>query len=422
MITTVCWAWVRQLGGTVRQSMNAVICLGAIPIIWAQMSGGMNDLATACLTLGALSVLAHKKIPPRMMGFGAACLLIGLGIKPTVLFVGFPVAILWIIRWRQNRVGIHFGPYGSVFLTLSLCLCSYWYLKNLVVWSNPLYPTDFWIGPWKLASGHPIISVIDAGRLSLHGFVTNLHLLFTERFWDMTGVNDALSFKASGFGTLTMVLGWAALSILIWKKPRTRTALVTLIVMFLITCAAVRSDSWMGRFFVFAAVGLVGCIPLASSFFSTQWQRGIWLSLVVLFTTIGWFDGVRALAPKRAWQYWSRQELGPIPNRYFWSSHGDQFPMIIKALDQLPDHAIVVIVKPDIKTLPITPASFFHGSELKRRLLYHAGPLTSQSIDQWKLDGASHMVIYDSPTRLKLHKLTESLELRHVEWGLYELP
>ena len=156
------YATARELGAGRAAALGAVLAFLLIPEVRLQASISMVDLAIAALFLATLPFLVRLWREPNARDFLALATAWGLflGTKYIALPFSAPLlaaaaAILWRHRreLRRSVASSGFATLGPAALAMGLIFATggFWYLRNLWVTGNPIYPLDTEIlGLWQL--------------------------------------------------------------------------------------------------------------------------------------------------------------------------------------------------------------------------------------------------------------------------------
>jgi hypothetical protein len=125
---------VREAGGRRSAALAAGLAFLLIPDVWDQASTAMVDLGLAAFLLASLPFARRGEVAACAAALGLA-----LGSKFVGLVLGVPFAVyaVLMVRRRPGSVGWRdLLAAGSIVLGTG----GFWYLRNLVVTGNPLYP------------------------------------------------------------------------------------------------------------------------------------------------------------------------------------------------------------------------------------------------------------------------------------------
>jgi hypothetical protein len=174
---------------------------------------------------------------------------LGIGVKPTFLYALPGLALMGGLLPRREGSGLESPRSVLVVAGGALLVGAFWYLRNWVVYHNPIYP----MGPGGMRS---LISGAILQRVgpSWGSLRDNLHCFLDVRIYDAQTAPDALCTNNFNWGPAGFALGSvAAVPILREDRLLRRIALglaVSAFVMFM----SVELDAWDSRFVVFLAV------------------------------------------------------------------------------------------------------------------------------------------------------------------------
>jgi len=139
--------WIYSMGGR-WSGRTAGICgmvvFAALPGVGAMAGVGAVDLGVCFFTLGAIALLARWIFAGEGRGSlisSAIMLGMAVGSKYSALAAAVVMAV-GVIAGAIRRGGISRGSAACVFSygAVSIALASPWYVRNLIVWGNPIYP------------------------------------------------------------------------------------------------------------------------------------------------------------------------------------------------------------------------------------------------------------------------------------------
>jgi hypothetical protein len=130
-------AAVREAGGGRAAALGAALAFLLVPEVWQQAPTAMVDLGMAACLLAALPFLYRLRRGGGALDLGAAALALGLGAgtKPVGLLLGVPFALLGARAAARQKA----APLALA-LALALAGGGFWYLRNLLLTGNPVYP------------------------------------------------------------------------------------------------------------------------------------------------------------------------------------------------------------------------------------------------------------------------------------------
>jgi hypothetical protein len=405
------WAWARQIGGSVRDAWLAVALSTAVPILWAQATSGLNDLAVAALLLAALAPLLRPRCSAANLALSAVALLIALGVKSTFIPLAPPTVVLLIFRAVKLK-----SPRRQqlarwiTLLLLALLLGGFWYARNAVAWHNPLYPSGLRLGSFHPLAGQPIIEQ-NAGHVSLAQLKMNLADLLWEKMWDRHDFVSGQTENGAGFGAPAAALGLAAAVGLAFLRPTARPAIAVLLATTLLLCACVHPDIFIGRFFMFLPLAAVVFIALISPRIAPGIPRALWAMMLAAAVTVAWADGLYHAAPAWVWH----SGIGGLKPK---DALPTQDAATLGAAAAVPAGEPLVL----LGSQAFAPA-LLHGPHLERVLIHHPGPVDALDVEAWRSRGVRWLMT-DPPgsDRVPTEKwLTTAGLIRRGE-RVYEIP
>lgn len=188
----------RRLGASI--AVAAIVALAAVlsrPFI-SHVNLAKDDLFVAAFFLACVYALVAKHQQSLFWASIRAGCAIGLMLatKYTAL-MALPLLLLLIdaprrVGWRWRHVAIS--------LLIAFVLAGPWYLRNLSLTDNPLFPIDVSIGGWRIFDG--MMSVIRSERLE---GLTGWWEVLTQGYYPMPVI-----------GMIALILGWIAA----WSRAR----------------------------------------------------------------------------------------------------------------------------------------------------------------------------------------------------------
>ena len=267
---------VRSLGVSRMVAAWAATAYATSPAVLLSAVGANNDIAVAgCFLFIVAMLLEWRDLSP---AYGPCmCILvcaagIGIGTKPYLVFMLPALLLLMPVCWPIMRRGRDAPRKASGSLVIGLmlagiALAAYWYIRNLCLFANPVYPADLRLfGRLIAGDGHG--SMWQQGVFSLGSLAGSATDLVTRRVFD-----DAGPCFTPDLGNMT---GWgwfvfcAALPAVIIELPR-RRQLVWCLLAFLaaaaLVLAFVATDPWNMRYLLWVpAVFAVGWAFLIEDF------------------------------------------------------------------------------------------------------------------------------------------------------------
>lgn len=257
------YAIARLLGLDRRWGVAAALVYGLTPAPLQHATSGKNDLPIAALFLFLVAALLDAKNdaghPRRRLLLIFLVLCLAIGIKPYVAFLapGLAVAAVWALRGKPWRAWAEAWAAGRarsswpalVLVAVALLLAGYWFLRNALVFGNPVYPAE------PRIAGRALFGSVGWERqqgvlFSLDALTQNLRLLFGRKIFDTSQFHFSLR-DMTGWGWFAFVCGWPTL---VWGA---------------LTSATVR---WLAGAFFLSLFSLLACVnPDAWNMRFAQW-------------------------------------------------------------------------------------------------------------------------------------------------------
>jgi len=238
------YAIAEGLGWGGRTGAIAALLFALNPAIHFQATSSMNDGAVAALVLAAASLIVSGASPLLVL----LPLALGAGIKPTFVYAVPGLALLAALVPRGEDPGRTSTLPVLALDVAAVLVGSSWYLRNWVVYGNPIYP----MGPGGMKS---LVTGATVQRLgpSLRALRENLTCLLDIRIYDQLRPPDALCTSTWSWGPAGFALGAVALVPVLREDRLFRRLAVSLGVSALCIFTLVELDSWYLRFAVFLA-------------------------------------------------------------------------------------------------------------------------------------------------------------------------
>ncbi len=127
-------ASVREAGGSRTAALGAGLAFLLVPEIWEQAATAMVDVGLAALLLASLPFARRVELPTCAAALGLA-----LGTKYVGLILAFPFAAFAAVM-AARRAGSVTAPRLAAVAAIVLATGGFWYLRNMVVTGNPIFP------------------------------------------------------------------------------------------------------------------------------------------------------------------------------------------------------------------------------------------------------------------------------------------
>lgn len=279
------------------------------PSLAIQATACKNDVAIAAVYLLMIAILldmmrngCRENFPLRhqiLILLMALCL--GIGTKPYMAFILPAPIIIGLVAVLRHRFfsdirGIFrfnnkYGIAVFIFLILSsVFLGSYWYVRNYIVFDNPVHPTDFRI------AGHLIFGTGDAvqfgpgqrGSASVESLWQNSKSLITDKIFDQHGVFDSSLSEMTGWGWFNFICGIPALVYALIFVGRLRLLIISFIISLLCLFAFISVDPWYMRFTLWFPIIFALSFAFLISNLSYKWLKAPLMILALSCTIINW--------------------------------------------------------------------------------------------------------------------------------------
>jgi hypothetical protein len=227
------------LGWSARTAGIAALLFILGPGLYFQATSCLNDGAVAALLAAALALIAAGAPLPLLL----LPLFLGAGVKPTALLAlpGILLTAALIPRAGSRTEGSKGIALGLAFAALLTGIS--WYVRNAVVFGNPVYP----MGPGGISSGLTGTTLQQAGP-SLRSLQENLTAFVDLRIYDALAAPDGNCTLGFNGGAAAFALGFPALIVLLRDEPLFRRVALGVAVSTVCILACVVLDSWNSRF------------------------------------------------------------------------------------------------------------------------------------------------------------------------------
>jgi len=216
------------------------------PLVIQQSTLAMSDVAFASLFFITLNFLSEKSLKHAWLGGCSGGIM--LGVKGTgILFACSIMSFIFAQSiFRRNRLS---KKKIAAFLIPLVLLGGFWYLKNLVLHGNPIFPVPVTCGKYTLFRGQKNLSVHDISERDIPEALASFsRWMRVWRSWqEFNFVKYAYYYKGGGFGPLFFIfflpnLIYALYSTLTDKN----TNFLILLIPFMLNFILFRS-SWYSR-------------------------------------------------------------------------------------------------------------------------------------------------------------------------------
>ncbi|HUR39325.1 MAG TPA: hypothetical protein VM222_07515 [Planctomycetota bacterium] len=217
------------------------------------MNPALHFMATSCINDGAITGLLVATVALIVAGVHPLLVLLpvamGAGVKPTFLYTLPGLALMAALLPRSEGVDPASRRTVLTVAAGALLVGAFWYLRNAVVYHNPIYP----MGPGgmrSLVSG-AILQRVGPSWASLRD---NLGCFLDIRVYDAQTAPDALCTNNFNWGPVGFALGAVAAIPALREDRLLRRVASGLAVSALGVFLSVELDPWCTRFVVFLAV------------------------------------------------------------------------------------------------------------------------------------------------------------------------
>jgi hypothetical protein len=243
--TSATYAIARELGwGAKTATVAAALFL---------MNPALHFMATSCINDGAVTGLLVAAVTLIVAGLHPLLVLLpvalGIGVKPTFLYALPGLALMCGLLPRREGSGPGFPRSVLAVAAAALLVGAFWYLRNWVVYHNPIYP----MGPGGMKSliSGAILQRVGPSWSSLRD---NFTCFLDIRVYDASSPPDALCTNNFNWGPGGFALGAVAAVPILREDRLLRRIALGLAVATLGMFMSVELDPWDSRFIVFLAV------------------------------------------------------------------------------------------------------------------------------------------------------------------------
>ncbi len=196
-------ATVREAGGSRGAGLAAALGFLLVPEVWQQARTAMVDVAVAGLFLSTLPWIVRLWRRPGVPDARALALAFGLfvGTKFVAVPLSAPLAAAALaLAWRHRAALVGSiratAVHGAAFAAIIVASGGFWYLRNLIVAGNPIYPLALNIGGLALLPG-----VVDASAMRSWDYHVPV-----SRVGDLVGTLLFAGMGFSGMGLAAVVV------------------------------------------------------------------------------------------------------------------------------------------------------------------------------------------------------------------------
>lgn len=234
------YALARHLGLAAPGAFAAALIYSLTPVLQFQSTGCINDAPAASLILTtAVLIVAGAPLSLILMAVG-----VGSGIKPIYAYA-LPGLLLLFVLTRPLKVERPQNMARPLLAALGIAVGSYWYLRNLAWFGNPIYPvgSNVELHPHSIQYGP-----------SVRSMWSTFSDLINVRIYDSAAGYGPITRGIAGWGLLAFAVGMPSLIVMLRAEPRMRRLAAGLLVSVASILIFVQHDPWNLRFVMFFAV------------------------------------------------------------------------------------------------------------------------------------------------------------------------
>jgi hypothetical protein len=249
LATAGSYAMAKQLGLSDRSSAIAALIYAMTPTLHLQATSCLNDGPCAAMVV-ATAVLIAARLPWSVILLAMG---LGSGIKPTYTFAIPGLLVLAFLYHKDAPVKPDRLGWAAGLAGIGVCLGSFWYGRNWLMFGNPVYPFES-MGAVVVQGGlhhqiGPDVKVL----------FQNLKALIDARIYDADGGTGPLAPLTSGWGAASFSLGLLGLVVTVRLDPLFRRWAVALGVSVISVFMLSAPDPWNCRFLLFFPALLAAC-------------------------------------------------------------------------------------------------------------------------------------------------------------------
>lgn len=230
----------RTLGLDERPSFAAALLYILTPGLHLQATSCFNDGPVAALVVTTAALLAART-PPATVILSAG---LGIGIKPTYAFALPGLLLLCFLFRKEGRSSPRRPVLSWSVAGGGLVLGTFWYLRNLAWYGNPIYPMSL------RGMANPTGTIAQQTGPRISSLLSNLRLLVDQRIYDPIPWAPQLDW-ISGWGLAAFACGLPALLLYCREHDRFRKVAAGLSCSLGSVLLLVTPDAWFMRFVLF---------------------------------------------------------------------------------------------------------------------------------------------------------------------------
>lgn len=270
----------RDLGMSRLQGGLAALLFGSLPVMMAQSTSCMNDLAVGALTLAALRFALRNGPRWHDVSMALAAIATAMAIKPTAVYAVPVIGFCFLgKKERDSKGGV--DPLRVVTLLIPVLASVYWYLINALEFGNPIYPAGIEIAGWRPfneAAGVMLVRDLYAGHqtgFSASSLGLNVSEFLQYRLYDAFSPYSHESLKQVGWGWCGMAIGMPALILVVRRGMIPAKVLFAFVASFLLTLGTLKMDVWNMRFVAWCAALPCMAVPIVLPSIGPVARRGV---------------------------------------------------------------------------------------------------------------------------------------------------
>jgi 4-amino-4-deoxy-L-arabinose transferase-like glycosyltransferase len=253
MATGAVFVLARRLGTSRTVAAWSSILFAFTPALALNATSSKNDIAVAALYLyiAALWITPlHRRLVGRRWLLTLVAILLGTGMKPTLLFM-LP-GLLWLAATGARKADFTClqrfrpAPWTGTLVVLALLLAGYWYARNWVQFNNPFHPASFRVAGHLIAGSGAASS--QQGAFTLDSLKADLQTLGKQKIYDGGLPYNPDLGGMTGWGWFVFVCGGGTLVWGLLVNQRLRWLALSFLTSFLLLFGWVSPDPWNMRF------------------------------------------------------------------------------------------------------------------------------------------------------------------------------
>src|SRR3989344_3891409 len=276
-----------RIGAYKKQARFAAILFVFLPVVLNQLKTTYVDVMLCSLFFAGLAMVVRRKL--KRLDFVLIGIIFSLliSLKPTgILFVlALIPLLLWNVYKSYGRVlRSYLWPLLLVILPAFFGL--YWYIKNLLVYGNPIYPFGFKLAGVSIFSGRTFQELAATAVQS-----TSLPNEYLQRIWfvwteqkDWFGCLYNYDTNYAGLGPIWFIILVPAVVLSIFFAIKQRNALFAAVTLTIITLFAVYPANYYSRYTMF--ITAIGVMALALTMTHTRWLTNNLIRILCIFLAL----------------------------------------------------------------------------------------------------------------------------------------